>query len=93
MKKLFIVSAIMLFAVGAMTSCKDSVENGCHCTMTASYQGKSESKDIDVDGPSLKEAGFTSCRAYATKVQEESIKMLEEMGIQGPTVKVSCVGK
>lgn len=78
-----------------MTSCKDSVENGCRCTMTASYQGQSRSEEIDVDGPALKEAGFTSCRAYGTKVQEESKKMLEEMGITDPNAKfsVSCVGK
>lgn len=82
MKKMFIVSAIMLFAVGAMTSCKDSVDNGCHCTAT--YQG--ETREGDVPAEKLKELGYTSCKAYAADMEKAAKLAGEEMS-------VSCKGK
>ena len=89
MKKMFIVSAIMLFAVGAMTSCKDSVENGCHCTETASYQGRTESRETDVEAAQLKADGYKSCSAFAADAEKEAKKEMPE----GASVSVSCKGK
>ncbi len=82
MKKMFIVSAIMLFAVGAMTSCKDSVENGCHCTMT--YQGETEEGDITAE--QMKQMGYSSCKAYAADVEKAA-------KVAGETISASCKGK
>ncbi len=89
MKKMFIVSAIMLFAVGAMTSCKDSVENGCKCTIKVSYMGQSESEETDVEAAKLKEEGYTSCSAFAADAEK---KAKQEMP-SGAEVSVSCKGK
>lgn len=89
MKKMFIVSAIMLFAVGAMTSCKDSVENGCKCTVKVSYMGQSESRETDVEAAQLKADGYKSCSAFAADAEKEAKKEMPE----GASVSVSCKGK
>ena len=89
MKKMFIVSAIMLFAVGAMTSCKDSVENGCKCTVKVSYMGQSDSRDGDVEAADLKEKGYKSCSAYAADSEKKAKQEMPE----GAEVSVSCKGK
>lgn len=82
MKKMFIVSAIMLFAVGAMTSCKDSAENGCHCTAT--YEG--ETKEGDISAEQMKEMKYTSCKAYAADMEKAA-------KAAGETFSMSCKGK
>lgn len=89
MKKMFIVSAIMLFAVGAMTSCKDSVENGCKCTSTVSYQGYSSSTEQVVEGSDLKREGYKSCSAFAAAVEKEAKAKIQS----GAEVSVSCKAK
>ena len=90
MKKMFIVSAIMLFAVGAMTSCKDSVENGCHCTETASYQGKTETEEEDFTAEEVKAAGnYNSCKAFAADYE----KKVKEYIPEGASISISCKGK
>ncbi len=89
MKKMFIVSAIMLFAVGAMTSCKDSVENGCKCTIKASYAGQSDSREMDVEAEELKAEGYKSCSAFAADAEKEAKKEMPA----GASVSVSCKGK
>ena len=89
MKKMFIVSAIMLFAVGAMTSCKDSVENGCHCTETGSYQGRTETHEEDFTAEELKAEGYTSCKAFAADYEKEVKAHVPE----GASISISCKGK
>lgn len=86
MKKMFIVSAIMLFAVGAMTSCKDSAENGCTCDYSFTYEGQSISGTQDVTAEEVKEAGFTSCKAYAAESEKIALEMYDKASI-------SCKGK
>lgn len=89
MKKMFIVSAIMLFAVGAMTSCKDGVENGCKCTISGSYEGTSASREIDVEAEDLKAEGYKSCSAFAADTEKNAKAEMPE----GATVSVSCKAK
>lgn len=87
MKKMFIVSAIMLFAVGAMTSCKDSAENGCKCDYSYSFEGQTMSGTEEFTAEEMKEAGFNSCKAFAA----ENEKMAKAEGATG--VSISCKGK
>lgn len=87
MKKMFIVSAIMLFAVGAMTSCKDSAENGCKCDYSYSIEGQTMSGTEEFTAEDMKEAGFNSCKAFAA----ENEKAAEAAGAKN--VSISCKGK
>ncbi len=89
MKKMFIVSAIMLFAVGAMTSCKDSVENGCHCTETASYQGRTETQEEDFTAEEMKAGNYNSCKAFAADYEKAVKAEIPE----GASISISCKGK
>ncbi len=80
MKKLFIVSAVMLMGVSAMfVSCKkDSIENGCTCTATTNA---GESEEGDVTKAEVEKAGVKSCSAYAAYIENKyksSMKTLEE---------------
>lgn len=92
MKKMFIASAIMLFAVGAMTSCKDSAENGCTCDykVTMEYEGQSMTEEgtRDVSAAEVKEEGFSSCKAYASAMEKEA---KEDSYIK--SASISCKGK
>ncbi len=85
MKKLFILGAIMLMGVSAtFVSCKkDSVENGCTCTV--SYMG--ESRSVDYTAAEVKAEGYNSCSAIAADAKKELKK--EGLG----DVSVSCKGK
>ncbi len=85
MKKLFIVSAVMLMGVSAMfVSCKkDSIENGCTCTV--SYMGQSQTRDFTAE--EVKAEGYNSCSAIAADAKKELAS--EGMG----DVSVSCKGK
>jgi hypothetical protein len=84
MKKM-IFCAVMLMGVStAFVGCKkDSVENGCTCTV--SYMGRSETKDFTAD--EVKAEGYSSCSAIAADAKKE----LKEEGMDG--VSVSCKGK
>ena len=86
MKKMFIVSAIMLFAVGAMTSCKDSAENGCKCDYSITEHGQTMSGTREVSAEEVKEAGYNSCKAYAKDAEKEGQEIYEK-------VSISCKGK
>ena len=92
MKKMFIVSAIMLFAAGAMTSCKDSVENGCHCTVDVSYMGQTATQEMDFTAEQVKADGFSSCSALATKAEKDAKANMPE-GMADVKYSVSCKGK
>lgn len=61
MKKMFMVGAAVLMAVGAMfVSCGD-IANGCKCTYSSSY-GLSYS--IDYTQAEVKAAGVNTCAAF-----------------------------
>lgn len=87
MKKMFIVSAIMLFAVGAMTSCKDSAENGCKCDYSYSIGDQNVSGTEEFSAEDMKKTGFNSCKAFAA----ENEKIAEAEGAKN--VSISCKGK
>ena len=84
---MFIVSAIMLFAVGAMTSCKDSAENGCKCDYSYTYEGQTMSGTEEFTAEEMKEANVTSCKAFAA----ENEKAAKEHG--ATNASISCKGK
>ena len=84
MKKM-IFCAVMLMGVStAFVGCKkDSVENGCTCTV--SYMG--ESRTVDYTAAEVKAGGYSTCSAIAADAKKELAA--EGMG----DVSVSCKGK
>ena len=65
MKKLFIVGAMMLVAIGAMFSgcITDSIENGCRCSIKDTKADTSVTKTYTRE--EVKSVDIYSCRAFA----------------------------
>lgn len=73
MKKVFVISALALIAVGTMVSCKkkDDVNNGCTCTYYDPYYGTEETRNFDKED--MQYLGISSCSAFAAWLREDGV--------------------
>ncbi len=75
MKKVFVISAVMLIAISAVIiSCKnknsDNPTNGCVCRYYDSYYGSTETWEVDLED--LLYEGVSSCSAMAASLNESN---------------------